>query len=54
MSRQLTISSLFSAFALVSLALFARAGVESDMLAGANGLGGDMIVQVQDVSVVSR
>ena len=50
MSRQLTISSLFSAFALVTLALFARAGAHADMHAGQN----DLVVSVQDVSAISR
>lgn len=50
MSRQLTISSLFSAFALVTLALFARAGVHADMPV----VQGDLIVQVHDVSDLSR
>ena len=42
MSRQLTISSLFSAFALVTLALFARAGTYADMQAGQS----DLVVQI--------
>lgn len=42
MSRQLTISSLFSAFALVTLALFARAGTFADIHAGQ----GELIVQI--------
>lgn len=50
MSRQLTISSLFSAFALVTLALFARTGVHADMPVGQ----GDLIVQVHDVSDLGR
>ena len=45
MSRQLTISSLFSAFALVTLALFARAGSYGDVHAGQ----GDLVVQVHAV-----
>ena len=50
MSRPLTISSLFSAFALVTLALFARAGVHGEVQLGQ----GDMLVQVQDVSEIAR
>ncbi len=42
MSRQLTISSLFSAFALVTLALLARAGAYADVHAGQS----DLVVQV--------
>ena len=37
MSHQLTISSLFSAFALVALALFARAGEMTGVPAGTTG-----------------
>lgn len=50
MSRQLTISSLSSAFALVTLALFARAGGPVDMHLGQ----GDLVVQIQDVSDLAR
>lgn len=46
MSQQLQISSLFSAFALVCLCLFARAGIEGGMPIGS---GNGPIVQVLSV-----
>ncbi|MHA7819893.1 MAG: hypothetical protein ACX930_09635 [Erythrobacter sp.] len=54
MSRQLTISSLSSALALVALALIARAGAYTDIHADMQAGRSDMIVQVQDVSALSR
>lgn len=50
MSRQLSISSLFSVLALVMLALFARAGTYADMQVGQ----GEVLVQVQDVVTTGR
>jgi hypothetical protein len=46
MSQQLQISSLFSAFALVCLCLFARAGVDADVQMGS---GNGPIVQMLSV-----
>ena len=50
MSRQLSISSLFSVLALVMLALFARAGTYADTQVGQ----GEVLVQVQDVVTTGR
>lgn len=50
MSRQLNISSLFSALALVSLALFARAGAYGEM----QGAPDAFVVQVHSPADLAR
>ena len=50
MSRQLTLSSLFSAFALVTLALFARAGSHAD----GHAAQGDLVVQIAAPEVLGE
>ena len=50
MSRQLTISSLVSAFALVTLALFARAGTHAEM----HSPHGELVVQVASPADIAR